>query len=114
MYLGPCQIFVMEPLDEIVNNFKQITIFAKGFIVDVCQGARYAFDNDAHCHLKDPFIVSRKQILLNALVYMLLTLNIFFNFLGHIYKCSFEIGLPNLIHQKSFIWYLIRFKLGSV
>lgn len=105
----------MEPLDEIVNNFKQITIFAKGFIVDVCQGARYAFDNDAHCHLKDPFIVSRKQISLNALVYMLLTLNNFFSFSrSYLYKCSFEIGLPNLIHQKSFIWYLIRFKLGSV
>ena len=51
----------MKPLEKVVNGVKQLIIFAKTFVVEVWQSARYAFGNDAYCDLNDHFIVTRKK-----------------------------------------------------
>ena len=42
VYSNPCQTSKMERFAKLVNGWKQLTIFAKSFILDVEQGSECA------------------------------------------------------------------------
>ena len=44
VYLEPCQISKIEFFVKIVNEWKSLLVFAKGFVLHVWQGSEYASD----------------------------------------------------------------------